>query len=363
MRALLLVLLALAACSEEKKGGGAPQGRRGPMEFPVEVQPVEIRDVEYEIRADGTVDVFERVQVTARVAGVVEKVAFREGDTVKAGAVLATIDPARYDLAAKQAGAAVSRAKAAFKDAEAGLARRTKADSASPGLIPAEEIASWETKVEQARADVSEKEITAQRARLDRKDAYVRAPVAGVVQSRDATTGMYAQPGTLLATLVQREPLLVRFDVDETEASRVTHGVTVRFTVEGDGREHTAKVSHVAEVADPKSRLVRVTAEVTSEGRDSLRAGGFAQVVVPVGGTVKAPVIPELAIRPSERGFLVFTVADGVAHERIVELGLRTPDGKVEVKKGLAAGDQLVVRGAEALREGAKVKIAGGAPP
>jgi membrane fusion protein, multidrug efflux system len=358
MRTVLIALVLVVAwgCSEEKKGG-APQGRRGAMEFPVEVQPVEIRDVEYEIRADGTVDVFERVQVTARVAGVVEKVAFREGDTVKAGAVLATIDPARYDLAARQAGASVDRARSALEDAEAGLARRTKADSASPGLIPAEEIASWETKVEQAKADVSEKEITAQRARLDRKDAYVRAPVAGIVQSRDATTGMYAQPGTLLATLVQREPLLVRFDVDETEAARVVSGAVVRFTVEGDGREWEAKVSHVAEVADPKSRLVRVTAEVTSKERAALRAGGFAQVVVPVGGTVKAPVIPELAIRPSERGFLVFTVVDGVAQEKVVELGLRTPDGKVEVKKGLGAGDQLVVRGAEALREGAKVKV------
>ena len=362
MRVLLLIVLVLAAgCDDDKKGGGA-QGRRGAMEFPVEVAPVEARSVEYEVRADGTIEVFERVQVTARVAGVIEKISFREGDTVKAGAVLVTIEPARFDLAARQAGAAVTRAKAALAEAEAALARREAADAKSPGLIPAEEIASWRSKVEQARADLAERQIAAERARLDRRDAYVRAPVAGKVQTREVSTGQYAQPGTLLATLVQRDPLLVRFDVEEVEAARIAPGAPATFTVEGDDRSWEAKVTHVAEVADPQSRLVRVTAEVTSPEREALRAGGFAQVRVPVGGRATAPVIPELAIRASERGFLVFVVDGDVAHERIVELGLRTGDGMVEVRKGLEPGDRLVVRGAEALREGAKVKVAGAAP-
>jgi len=186
----------------------------------------------------------------------------------------------------------------------------------------------------------------------------VRAPVSGTVQSRDVATGQYAQPGTMLTTLVQREPLLIRFDIEETEAARIADGAKLTFTVEADERAWEGKVTHIAEVADPKSRLVRVTGEVTSPERDQLRAGGFAKVVVPVGGASTAPVIPELAIRASERGFLVFVVDGDVAHEKIVELGLRTSDGQVEVRKGLAAGELLVVRGAEALREGAKVKLA-----
>jgi len=358
---LLMVLLTFTACKQEGGGSAAPQ-RRGPLEFPVEIAAVEVRDVPYEIHADGSVDVFERVQVTARVAGVVEKLAFREGDTVKAGQVMATIDAARYELAAKQAAASIARAKASQHEAEANLARRQSEEAQRLGLFSAEEIASWQTKAEQARADVTDRSVAAERARLDRKDAYVRAPIAGVVQTRDVATGAYAQPGTLLATLVQREPLLLRFDVEEVEASRIAPGAAVTFTVEGEATEWQAKVRHVAEVADPKSRLVRVTAEVTSEGRDQLRAGGFAQVIVPIGGHATAPVIPELAIRPTERGFLVYVVTDGAAHERIVELGLRTADGKVEVKKGLAAGEQLVVRGAEALREGAKVRVPGAKP-
>ncbi len=333
------------------------------MEFPVETHVVEARPVEYELRADGTVDVFERIQITARVAGVVEKAAFKEGDVVEAQQVLVTIDPARFDLAARQAQTSVTRAKAALADAEAGLARRRALEAEAPGTVSVEELTTWQTKVDTARADLAAGQVALDRARLDRRDAYVRAPAAGVVQSRDVSTGAYAQPGTLLATLARREPLLVRFDVPETEAARVTRDAKVTFTVEGDERTWDAKVTYVAEVADMRTRMVRVTAEVTSPERASLRAGAYAQVRVPIGGRADAPVIPELAIRPNERGFLVFVVepsedgAASVARERIVELGLRTADGLVEVRRGLTPGVTLVTRGAEALRDGAKVKV------
>jgi multidrug efflux system membrane fusion protein len=68
--------------------------------------------------------------------------------------------------------------------------------------------------------------------------------------------------------------------------------------------------------------------------------------------------VPETAVRPSERGFLAFVVEDGVARERVLELGLRTADGQVEIRSGLAVGEQLVVRGSEALSEGARVHVA-----
>jgi multidrug efflux system membrane fusion protein len=70
-------------------------------------------------------------------------------------------------------------------------------------------------------------------------------------------------------------------------------------------------------------------------------------------------VIPAIAIRPSEKGFLAFVVAGEVAHERVVTLGMRTADGLVEIRSGLRPGESLVVRGGEALREGAKVRAVG----
>jgi RND family efflux transporter MFP subunit len=104
--------------------------------------------------------------------------------------------------------------------------------------------------------------------------------------------------------------------------------------------------------------MVEVTARIDDPARGDLRPGAFAQITVPVGDNAKAPVIPQTAVRPSARGFLAYVVEDGAAKERVLTLGMRTTDGLVEVRSGLAAGEQLVVRGAEALRDGAAVKIA-----
>ena len=80
-------------------------------------------------------------------------------------------------------------------------------------------------------------------------------------------------------------------------------------------------------------------------------------MTIPIGAPRNTPVIPQTAIRPSEKGFLAYTITDGVARQRVLTLGMRTADGQVEVKDGLQPGETLVIRGAEALRDGAKVKV------
>lgn len=355
---LLLAALALAACGDDASGA-KPQRRA--VKFPVEIQPVEARAVEYTVRGIGTIDVFERVQITARVAGVVDAVKFDEGMQVKANQVLVQIDAARYTLAERQARAAAERAKINIADAEAGLARRETADKANPGLIPGEELETWRNKLAAAKAELGERMVARDRAALDQRDAHVRAPIAGEIESRSVATGAYVQPGTVLATMVRRDPLRVRFDVHATEAAPLTKGLKVRFTIDGDPHAYSAVIVHIAAAADATSRMVRVTAEVDDPARARLPAGGFAQVEVPVGGTATAAVVPETAIRPSERGFLAYVVEGEVARERVLELGMRTADGLVEVKKGLVPGDKLVIRGAEALRDNAPIRL--GSPP
>lgn len=104
---------------------------------------------------------------------------------------------------------------------------------------------------------------------------------------------------------------------------------------------------------------VQVVGEVDG-ATENLRPGSFAEVTVPIGTSEQALAIPETAIRPTERGFLAFVVDGDSAHARVLTLGLRTPDGSVEVKSGLASGEQLVVRGGEALKDGVKVRISDG---
>jgi len=153
-RSSLLIALVLAACSSTPT---APTGgKRGlrQVAFPVEVLTVEAPPHDVVVTAPGVVDPFERIQITARVAGVVDRVLFTEGQEIKRGQALALIDSRRYLLAVSSARAAVAKAEATQADNEAGLLRRETVTKASPGLIPGEEIETFKTKMRTAKADV-----------------------------------------------------------------------------------------------------------------------------------------------------------------------------------------------------------------
>jgi membrane fusion protein, multidrug efflux system len=364
---IALVLAIIAAVSiKSRTGSSAPAsgkggGGAGHIAYPVEVAPVAARDVEYTIAAVGSVEAYEVVQVTARVPGVVERVRFTEGDRVAAGQVLVEIEPARYRLALQAARAASEKASAARAEAEAGLARREGVDSTNPGLIPGEEIEAWSTRVRTAAAEYDLNQAAADQAAMNLRDATPSAPVGGIIQTRTVQTGQYVEAGTVLATLVRRDPLLLRFKVPESDAMRLQPGLVARFQVRNAERAYHARLVHVAERAEESSRMVDVTALVEDTTLAGLLPGTFAEVTVPVGSAPHTPVVPQTAIRPSERGFLAFVVADGIAHERVLELGLRTSDGLVEVRSGLQPAESLVVRGSEALRDGAPVAVKTGA--
>jgi membrane fusion protein, multidrug efflux system len=355
---LFSLTFVFVSCSSETKGDakGGPGGKRA-MEFPVEVRPVESRRVEYSVTAVGSLDAFERVAVTARVAGAVERVMLREGQLVSAGQPLVEIEPERYRLAVAAAQATLQKSQAGQAEAQAGFSRRQAASEKNPGLIRGEEIETWRTKVQSTAAEVAQSQAALAQARLNLRDAFVRAPVSGIIQTRTVETGQYVPVGTVLGTLMRRDPLLLRFQVPEQDAMPLRSGLIVRFNVAEDPTQHEARITHVAAAASQASRMVDITANVINPNRPELRPGAFARVTVPIGATRDAPVIPQTAIRPSEKGFLAYTIENGVAKQRVLTLGMRTADGQVEVKQGLAAGESLVIRGAEALRDGAKVKV------
>jgi multidrug efflux system membrane fusion protein len=356
---LALAALSLGACKGSKaEGGGRPQGGgRAAVAFAADVMPVESKKVEYVVSAPGTIEAFERVQVTARVAGVVDRVGFTEGQEVKKGDVLVVVDSERYYLAVKSAQAALDKAEASVRDAEAMVKRREEASSKTPGLIPGEELETYKTKALTARAD---REVAAQAlktANLNLRDSSVRAPIAGVIQTRTVETGQYVQTGYVMATLLRSEPLLLRFQVEPREAPRIKPGMIASFTMRETLRSFTAKVTLVAASADPETHMVGVTAQVVDEEHKYwLRPGSFCTVSLPISAQREAPVIPRVAARATDKGYIAYVVEGDVAKERPLSLGMSTKDGWIEVRSGLKAGDVIVVRGAEALSEGAKVK-------
>ncbi len=363
--AAILAAIALSGGCSKKAAAPGPreasgERSRGQIEFPVEVEPVEARSVEYAVSAVGSVEAFERVEITSRVPGAVERVHFAEGNAVDPGTVLVEIEPERYRLAVRSARATLEKAQAAEAEARTGLARREAVNAKNPALVKEEDLDAWRTRVATAKAEVAQVRSALDLAELNLREAFVRAPAAGVIQTRNVRTGQYVQPGVTLATLVRREPLLLRFQVPEQDASQLRPGMRARFTVRESPREYSAELTYVAAAADSTSRMVAITARVDDPERGDLRPGSFAQATVPVGSSAESPVIPQTAVRPSERGFLAYVVEGDVARERELTLGLRTADGRVEVRSGVKPGEKLVVRGGEALRDGAKVRVTRG---
>jgi len=362
--AAVMVAVALVTLAGSCKKGSAPSpsakggpGSRSRVMFPVEVASVETRTMVYSVSAVGSVDAFEKVQVTARVAGVVDRVLFAEGNMVAVNKVLVEIEPERYRLAVESAQASYEKALAAKADAEAGLKRRESVITQTPGLIPGEEVETWRTKVLLAASDVAQTKAALDQAKLNLHDAYVRAPFSGILQTRTVQTGQYVQVGNVLATLVRRDPLLLRFQVPERDAAQMHPGLKAAFKMRDDDREYSAQIVHVGAAADETTRMVAVTAEVRDEKAAALRPGAFAEITVPVSSPRENPVVPQTAIRPSDRGFIAYVVQNDTAVERVLTVGMRTADGQAEVLAGLKAGEILVVRGGEALRDGAPVRV------
>ena len=360
---LLVSLLALdlASCKKDDPAAAQVQGggraRGGGATFAVDVLPTEAKTVDYIVQVPGTIDAFERVQVTARVAGIVDRVAFSEGQNVKKGDTLVLIDSERFQLAVNSAKAALEKAQTAQKDNEAMAARRQGASDQHPGLIPSEEIETYKTKSLTAKADTDVAAESLKVAQANLRDSFVRAPIEGTIQTRTVETGQYVNPGYLMATLLRSDPMLLRFQVEPQDAPRLKPEMPVHFAMRETQNEYTAKITLVAGAADSATHTVGVTAQVDSENKKYwLRPGSFCDVTIDVGATRQAVVIPRAATRATDHGYVVYVVENGAAIEKVVTLGMNTKDGWVEVRSGLAPGELLVVRGVESLTNGAQVK-------
>ena len=349
---VLAAALLLVACG---KPAAEPKAKRGDFVFPVETAVVAAQPLAQAIHGSGAIEAHETVLVSARVAGVLDRLLVAEGDVVVPGATIAEIDADRYRLALSQAESQVSRAVAAQEDAQQGVERREQL--AKDGRVAIEVLDQSRIKLRQSQADLDEAKVAVEKARLDLRDATVTAPIGGTIQTRDARTGSYLQIGAPLVTLVQREPLQVRFYVSLANASRLATGLPVSVITRGNPDPVQGTIVLVGAVADPGTRQVVVLARLTDPGR-VVWPGAYAEVAVALPQR-QAIVIPGLALRTTDRGVLAFVVVDGKAVERVVTLGMHVPRGAVEITSGLNIGEQVVVRAADGLSDGKAVRVAG----
>jgi multidrug efflux system membrane fusion protein len=357
LAAASLAALALPACKSQSSA--APRGG-GQRPLTVRAAPVAVQDVVYEIKAIGSLEPEELVQITAEVQGAVADVRFNEGDRVNTGTVLARIDPDRYRLEADRAEATYRKALADEQRARTDLERREAL--ARDQLVAAEELNRSRGENDRLAAESAAAKAARDIAQQNLTRSSVRPSRAGVINTRAVQTGQFVQPGTVLATVVDTSRLRLRFKVGDAESLRARRQQTVKFRVASLGsREFDATVYHVSDVADPATRQVEVMAWVRNPGE--LKPGFFTEVTLASETRKGALVVPEGAIQASDKGFVAYVVAAQKAQLRPVAIGLRTGSGVVEILSGVKAGEVVVTEGSDRLADGVPVQVTQGAAP
>lgn len=365
------LLLGLAACQRPASGpgpapattGGAASAApsRPPLatrKVPVLVAAAEQRAVTYTIDTVGSLRPNEVIRVPARVAGVLQDIAFSEGAEVTPRTVLARVDPERYRLNLERAEAAVREAAARLAVAKAQLDKREQLRARDPGWVTDEELSNFAARVDEEQASLEAVKSARALARKDFEDSVVRAEKAGVIDKKLADTGQYVTAGFAIASIVDVRRLKLAFTVAETESARLGPAPEIRFRVKAmPAKEFTATLYHVGQGADPETRMVECLAWVEAPGRE-LRPGFFADVTIAAGAERQSLVVPQTAVLPTERGFRAFVLkGEDEVEARTLRLGLYTRDGLVEVLDGLAPGERVVVRGAASLNPSSRVEV------
>lgn len=357
--ALALALLAGCGKTDQPKPSGAHL--RKPR---VTAAPAVVREIEYAVEATGSLEASEEISIPASVTGVVDAVNFKEGDVVTPETLLVVIEVEKFRLGEDRAKADLERARAQAGLAETLYTNRQKlfeeGQKAGRDFVTAEQMATWRADFEKAKADVERSKAELELAKRDHRNARVRPPIRGVINAKLVSRGEYVKAETVVARILNVTPLHLRFTVPELEAARLAPGQEILFSVRGaPGVAFKARLFHLSQKADPVTRSVEGKAEV-AEKSDVLRAGTYAAVRMTT-ARHEGLVVPERAILPTERGFVVFVLDGTKARSKVVKLGLRL-DGLVEIVEGLARGERIVVDGALTLRDGLEVEVVEPAP-
>ncbi|HET7292184.1 MAG TPA: efflux RND transporter periplasmic adaptor subunit [Vicinamibacteria bacterium] len=352
-RVLAVCVALLPVACGKTQATSAP--RTGPPPLRVRVAAVKLQDVVYQVKALGSLEADEMVRVPAQVEGAVAEVRFQAGDRVTPDTVLLRIDPERHRLEAERAEAQYRTALAEQSRSERDLARREAL--ALDQLVSAEELNRSRGEAERLSAAAAAAKAARDLAKENLRRSDVRAPRAGVVNTRTVETGQFVKEGDVLATLADTSRLRLRFKVSDAESLQAKEGDTVTFRIGALGEESfPARIYHVSDVADPTTRQVEVLAWVKNPG--VLKPGFFAEVTLATASKQGALVVPEGAIQASERGFIAYAVEDGKARAKPVQIGLRTGTGVVEILAGVAAGETVVVEGSDRIGDGVPVQAA-----
>ena len=329
--------------SPEAKGGkskGKDGGKGGPpARVPVQIYLVQPTSLTNAVVTTGSVLADEAVTLQSEVAGKITSLNIQEGQPVKKGQLLFTINADEIQANLKKQAYDLKL----YQDQEE---RQRKL--LTKEYISAQEYEQTNNLLLTARADQQ-----ALRAALAK--AYVRAPFSGVLGLTTATVGTYVSPGTPITTLARVQPVKIDFAVPGRFANAVRVSDPVTVTDEATAKKYTAKVYAINPQIDPTSRTLQVRARYANE-KQALRPGAFVKVNLQLGVTSDALQIPTEAVIPDASGYTVFLLKKGKATTQKVKIGNRS-DKLIEITDGLAVGDSLIRTGILQVKPGDRVLI------
>jgi len=357
------VALILSACGKDKAAEKKGKGERPPA--PVTVALVTEKQIPVEMEGSGHVEAGHSVEVRPRISGQLLAVHFREGQDVRKGDLLFTVDPAPFKAKLDQARADLERDKAR-RDLAARQVKRYK-DISDKGYLSIEEYERLQNEVAVLDATIKADQAAVETARLNLSYCTIRAEIGGVVGETSVDPGNQVSPNdsAALTSIRQLSRLDVTFSVPEQFVNDIRSAMAkgrVSVRARGDGVSSPAATGELTFI---DNRIDSATGTVTLKARFDnnekiLWPGQFVRVVMGLPLSEQGPVIPSQAIQTGQKGLYVYVV-DGknTVSMRTVRPG-RAVNGETLILEGLEPGETVVVQGQLKLSEGAAVTIADG---
>jgi membrane fusion protein, multidrug efflux system len=361
-RILFAVLLGLVGCKEKgEKLTQLPAAETATQQgeaVSVEVTSVKRESVARDVVATGTTEPVRDANLSPQMTGRIAAISVKEGDKVKAGAILAKLDSMEASLRVESTAANAASSQAQYELAKAEYERM--APLAAKGTVTHQQLDRLAGNRDALKAAADAAKVGQADAARNVTNTSVKAPFAGVISKVNAEVGEVATmvPVTVLMRLVDLSSVDVRLPVHERELSRIAIGnkVTAKFPSMGQSGEGT--VTFISPEIDPKTRSAEVVTRIPNPD-GAFRAGMFTEISIAPKGSQESLVVPKTAVGGAGDKRYVFVVNGDSVEQRPVKVSPIDAES-VEVLEGLKANEQIVATGIGRLSPGLRVKPAVG---